>query len=620
MERNLALKLASQLIPDEKSASSLKITKEAKKEIDQNNDGKISQEELAKGFENDKVVFNEKTKKVESAEEPKVSNVNKVTFFSGNKPEENSNVREEMTYKPEQWYKDPFNPNVGNPNSNFKGISGRENASVTYTQMKNVIGKDFNTAAQTLTTPYDIAFLAGSGIKYDYDRADKSEGPGGTYSPQEVLTSGTGVCRDTHTLAVALLRANGYDAKQLGYSSADDTFHAFAVYQDPKTGKWGALEYGRVYPPEMLNADSPQEAFLMVRPDALVITDYEVPKDPNDRTTENKVFYTPTVREYNSFVFGKHSGDASLNYTNTGVQVSGKIKDWEYAVRYNQPNQMTPVLDNSSMVGVWKNFDKAGLKIGIGGGYLPNMFTNSVGPNEKVALPTGIAFASVEGNHPKVIGVENIGGTEINLALNSKFIGVGTLAFNKSGDIKDADGNVTEENQKIGYDMGVSNGLSRFNWNPDITINREFDVWGGKNKDLNLYAKYGTDFDSQVLVSYYRGGGTGVAVTQFALAGAEAKIDNEGKYKVGAGVYAPIGHVYSNDYASEPMVNLKISTPYVSFSTSHGQNTHIYTLDSGVDLTKGKVDTRLEAFASLEDDQINKTFTPKAGARLNFKF
>jgi hypothetical protein len=561
MDKNLALKLANQLISDDKlPLKSSKISLEALKEIDTNGDKIVSKNELIKGFENDKIGFNEKKQSVEVFQNVKVAKPNTITFLSREtvkdirRPED---LRGEMTYKADQWFKEVANPNVGDPNNNFEGIYGSSKSKLSYIQVKNLVGKDFNTAAQTLKTPYDIAVLTGNVIRYDYDRAEKNEGPGGTYSAQEVLSMGKGVCRDTHILAVDLLRANGYEAKQLGYSSADDTFHAFAVYQDPKTGKWGALEYGKVYPPEMLNADSPEEAFLKVRPDALLITEYEVPTNHNQRTTENKVYYTPTVREYNSFVFGKHSGTVDLQTTNTSVQLSGKINDWEYAVKYNQPNAMTPVLDNAGMGGVWKNFDDLGLKIGVGGGYLPNMFNNTVGPNDKVALPTAFAFGSIEGNHPNLVKVENIAGSEINISLNSKFAGVGTIAFNKSGDITNAQGQVTKENQKTGFDMGVSNGLSRFNWTPDITINREFDVWGDKNKDLNLFAKYGTDFDAQSFISYYRGGGGGLPVTQYAQAGAEAKIDSEGKFKVGTAVYVPLGHVYSNDYAPEPLVNVK---------------------------------------------------------------
>jgi hypothetical protein len=622
MDKNLALKLANQLIPDEKlPLNLLRISLEAKKEIDSNKDNNVSKSELIKGFENDQVSFSENSKSVEIFKGGKIPQANKISFLAGReekagpRPED---LRGEMTYKAEQWFKATDNPNVGDPNNNFKGISGWSKSNLSYNQVNNLVGKDFQTAANTLKTPYDIATLTGSVIQYDYDRADKNLGPGGTYSGQEVLSMGKGICRDTHILAVDLLRANGYNAKQLGYSSADSVFHAFAVYQDPKTGKWGALEYGKVYPPEMLNADSPEEAFLKVRPDALVISEYTVPSNPNERSYENKVYYTPTVREYNSFVFGKHSGNLDVTTTNNAVQLSGKVKDWEYAVKYNQANPMTPLLDNAVMGGVWYNVDKIGIKIGVGGGYMPNVFNNTVGPNDKVSLPTGFVYGTIEGNHPNLVKVEDIAKSGVNISLNSKFTGVGTLAFNKSGDITDSKG--FQENKRNAVDLGVSNGLSRFNWNPDITINREFDVWGDKSKDLNVFAKYGTDFDSNVFVDYYRGGAAGLPVTQFVQTGAEAKIDNEGKYKVGAAVYVPIGHVYSNDFSPEPLVNVKVSTPYVSVSTTQGQNTHIYNVDAGLDITKGKVDTRIEAFAGLEDDRINKTYTPRAGGRISLKF
>lgn len=632
MLRQTALDFARTFIPNEKKAvpagdNKLKISRAAAEVTDTNKDNKISQQELAKAFEADIIYFDDKKEQILKKGE-KLPSANKFNFFEieqdeTRKPE---SLREESTYKGEQWFKDAFNPNLGLPDSPYEGIKGSSASAFSTTEIKGMIGKDFSEVAGSLKTPYDVAFLMDKGIKYQDERAGGGVGPNGTYTPNEILASGTGVCRDYHTLAVALLKENGYDAKMFGYSSSDNTFHAFAVYQDPESGKWGAIEYGKVYPPEMLDADSPEEAFLKVRPDALVLREYNGAGNPDQGMSVDKIYYTPTARAFSSFALGKHSGNIGLTSTNTYQEISGSVGkngNWEFAARYNMPNQMTPMLDNSGMAGVWYNFKDAGIKVGLGGGYLPETFKMTVGPNDKKEIDngTGLLFATIEGNHPKLLGVDNIANTGINLNLNSRFAGVGTLALNKSGDIKDENGDIKEENVKVGMDSAISQGLSRFNWTPDITINREFDLWGGSEKDANLYAKYGTDFDALVMASHYGTDGKGFPVTQYMEAGAEMKFDNvPGGLKLGTSVYVPIGKVHSNDYSQEALINLRVSNQYVGISTTQGKNLSIYNIDAGVNLTKGTVDTRLEAFASLEDDRIQNTLTPKAGARVSFKF
>jgi hypothetical protein len=167
--------------------------------------------------------------------------------------------------------------------------------SLTTEQVRGLSGQSFADVAAQVRTPADVALLLDTNITYDDARAAKTEDNYGAWSAAEVLRRGTGICRDQHALARDLLQN-----VMLGYS-ATDTAHAFTFYQDPKTGYWGAVEYD--YPAEQLQARTPEEALMIIRPNTLAITQFDS-NGPDRPSSVNGILYTPTARVYEQFMAG----------------------------------------------------------------------------------------------------------------------------------------------------------------------------------------------------------------------------------------------------------------------------------------------------------------------------
>ena len=163
--------------------------------------------------------------------------------------------------------------------------------------------KDMNLAElkTVLDTPEKVVAYVDKFIKYDDGRSGGGSGPSSTYSPEEVVNLKKGVCRDQHILMVDLLKAQGIEAKQIGYSSAGSTFHAIAAYKDPNTNKWNIIEYGNVH---YTQADTMEEAFNTVRPDAWINAPYE-DGGSGDRRAKKGVNYSPSAIEYKNFMLDK---------------------------------------------------------------------------------------------------------------------------------------------------------------------------------------------------------------------------------------------------------------------------------------------------------------------------
>ncbi len=108
----------------------------------------------------------------------------------------------------------------------------------------------------------NLRWIAGIGVHYDNARADSIDPT--TQSPNATLSTRSGVCRDTHTAAAAVLASlmnahqvdgrwvpgspTGQEANvQVANFATPHEHHAFLVYRDPARGGWDALEYGRSY-------------------------------------------------------------------------------------------------------------------------------------------------------------------------------------------------------------------------------------------------------------------------------------------------------------------------------------------------------------------------------------
>lgn len=129
-----------------------------------------------------------------------------------------------------------------------------------------------NTEANRQAIIENIRWIAGIGVHYDNGRAGGSDNT--THSPNQTLSTRSGVCRDTHTAAAAVLASlmnahqeNGRwvpgspsgregDVQTAGFATPNEN-HAFMVFRNPATGGWDGLEYGKSY---ALGAPSAVEA------------------------------------------------------------------------------------------------------------------------------------------------------------------------------------------------------------------------------------------------------------------------------------------------------------------------------------------------------------------------
>lgn len=119
-----------------------------------------------------------------------------------------------------------------------------------------------NSAENRAAIIENLRWIAGTGVRYEHARAGSDETT--TYTPNQTLSRASGVCRDTHTAAAAVLASlinarqengrwvpgspTGQEANvQVTNFATPNEHHAFLVYRDPGSRGWDALEYGRSY-------------------------------------------------------------------------------------------------------------------------------------------------------------------------------------------------------------------------------------------------------------------------------------------------------------------------------------------------------------------------------------
>ncbi len=465
-------------------------------------------------------------------------------------------------------------------------------------EIRALAGKDFATVAGKVTTPADVAFYLNNNIEYDNTRNDHDH-EYGSWSSDQVLKGGMGVCRDQHALARDLLVANGYNAVLLGYSAADQP-HAITAYQDKTTGKWGILEYGTLYPPSKVNADTAEEALLIVRPATLAITRFSN-DGPGKPSHVDGIIYTRASRVYEQFMQGP-SPDAGTGATVTDTGISATVasndRKWQAGMKVVTDPRL-PYLQGAVMVGVWHNFENAGVRVGVGGGYVPNNTENLIGSNEGLKKDMGFAFVSAEEFHPQVVHAENIGGSGINLKVGSHTTAQALV------------GSGTDEMGKRDVDFaGTSMGISSLKWNPTVTVDRDFKVWNKDRADTKLSVGYGMGVDAGLLAAHYMTGGTSFPVNQYLTAGVTTKPTTW--LSVSATGYVPLQNV-SNDFHGKPLARIDVATPYLRVGTTQGSDLSRYDVSSGINVGKH---VNLAAFASYVDDRQMKEHYTMVGARL----
>jgi hypothetical protein len=467
--------------------------------------------------------------------------------------------------------------------------------------MNDLKGKDFSTLSGKLTTAANVAHYLDQNVPYDDARLDDSEGNLGSWSSNEVLQRGTGVCRDQHALARDLLKANGYDAVLLGYAASDQS-HAVTAYQDKSTGKWGILEYGTVYPPEQLQANTAEEALLMVRPATLAITQMS-DDGPNERSHVNGIMYTRASRVYESFMRGPSPYTGSgVQVTNTGItgSVVSNDRKWSGGMQVVTDERL-PYLKGAVMVGAWRNFDNGGFRVGVGGGYVPNNTEHRIGSNRAEEKGMGFGFVAAEEFHPDLIQVKDIKGSGINVTVGSHTTVQAMIGTGRDGDDK-----------VIADVSGTGLGVSSLKWSPSLTVDRGFSLWNKEgHKDTRAFATYGLGVDAGLLAAHYMTGGHSFPINQYVVGGVQTQANKW--LGLSASAYVPIQNV-SNDFAAKPLARFDVMTPYVRFVTTQGKDQAAYDVSSQVALGKH---FQLGAFAGVQQDKATRQVDPRVGVSLS---
>ncbi|MDO4869890.1 MAG: transglutaminase-like domain-containing protein [Bacillota bacterium] len=79
-------------------------------------------------------------------------------------------------------------------------------------------------------------------VSYDYDEA-KNVSPGYVPDPDEVMSSGKGICFDYASLGASMLRSQGIPTKIIfGYVAPDNLYHAWNMFYTEATG-WTTVEF-----------------------------------------------------------------------------------------------------------------------------------------------------------------------------------------------------------------------------------------------------------------------------------------------------------------------------------------------------------------------------------------
>jgi hypothetical protein len=471
----------------------------------------------------------------------------------------------------------------------------------SWSQMAALNGQDFGTLSGKLTTAADIAHYLDQNVPYDDARLTDSEGNYGSWSSVEMLQKGTGVCRDQHALARDLLIANGHEAVLLGYAASDQS-HAVTAYQDKTTGKWGILEYGAVFPPEQLQANTAEEALLMVRPATLTITRFSN-GGPNERSHVDGIVYTRTSRVYESFMRGPSPfAGSGIQVTNTGItgSVSSNDRKWQAGMQVVTDPRL-PYLQGAVMVGGWRNFEKAGVRVGVGGGYVPNNTEHRIGSNVADKKAMGFAFVAAEEFHPELLKISNIKRSGITITAGSH-----TTAQVMMGTGRDGEGKVIAD---IG---GTTLGTSSLKWNPSVTADKGLSLWNkGGQKDSRAFVSYGAGVDAGLLAAHYVTGGKSFPINQYVSGGLQTQ---PSKYlSLSAQGYVPLQNV-SNDFAAKPLARIDIATPYLKVGMTQGKDQARYDISTQVALGKH---VQLGAYGAIEQDRVTKQTDPRVGVSLS---
>jgi hypothetical protein len=573
MDAGRARHLAEQFMPNAEeplAAESGRVDLAALLIADRNDDGALSRDEIVTALTADRITLNSRQDTLIPA-----------AGVGLPKPPVQTDRDRGLAGTP--WFQGAIQPgNVGGP---LPKPTGADSAGRTITDaaIDALAGKGFADVAGQVRTPADVSAFLNRFFTYDDGRANGGTGPAAAMSSAEALAARSGVCRDQHAVARDLLRANGMDAELLGYWSGDQK-HAITAYQDPTTRQWGIIEYGTLYTPEQLKARTPEEALLMVRPNALLVRHYST-EGPDRRSVVDGVMYTPLSRAYTAFMQGPSpEARSGVSVDSTGASLTaaaGKDNDWQASVKVFTDARV-PQLQGAVMAGAWKTFHDARgqTRIGLGGGYAPNATYLEVGSNTASANATGYLFVSAEEFHPELLRWRDIGGSGVNVGVGSHTTATGALAFSERGNETSSTGAA----------------LTNLKTNPELAVDRSFSIFGSGQPDLNLRLGAGVGADTMLLAEHYRMGGSGLPVNTYVTGTVTARpLPWLGVQTSG---YVPITNA-SNDFLASPAVRLAVTTPYAAVGTTQSAERGRYDLAVGTRVGPAIVG----GFAAVDQDR-----------------
>ncbi|MBC7543941.1 MAG: hypothetical protein H7338_14545 [Candidatus Sericytochromatia bacterium] len=486
--------------------------------------------------------------------------------------------------------------------------AGQGAGSLSASQITGLAGKSFADVSAQVRTPEDAALFLGTNLSYDKDRLANQGVALSAMASDDVLKSGAGICRDQHALVRELLQNAGYEAVLLGYSGSDQS-HAITAYRDKTSGEWGIVEYGTLYPASQLHAKSPEEALLMVRPTTMAISVFS-DDGPSQKSHIKGIIYTPTSRVFEQFMGGPSpAAGTGVTVTNQAVSVTAASHNrrWQAGMQIVTDPRL-PYLQGAVMVGAWRTFPDAGLRVGVGGGYVPKNTTLGIGNNTPNKHGEAFGFVAAEEFHPHMLHFGDIGGTGISVEAGSH---TALQAVVGMGHEKVKDGGEANSGARKVDIEGYGTGLSSLKWSPTLTASRDFAVWGRGTPDTRLSLGYGAGLDVGLGAAYYASGGKGVLpINQYATTGLETR--PTAWLGIAANGYVPIT-VATNDFAASPLARLSVTTPYGSLATTQGKTQASYDVTSGVNIGPFQVG----AFASANHDRVSGQVDKRVGGQVS---
>ncbi len=486
MDAARARSLAEKMVPTalaHDQAAKLGITTVQIKSIDKDSsDGQLTQDELYQALLTDKIQVDEASGRI-------LSVASSVSF-----------VDDPVGPGPKRDLHSGYTT-LGTRNPETQPLKGTNPG--TYTPPK---GMSLGDLTQSVKTPDQVTKLLqpfGSSI-YDYERADKGTGPGGTQSPEYTLEQRKGICRDSHFLGAYVLQENGYNARQTGYKS-EGVAHAVLTYEGKQGEGFGLIEYGTHYSPEQISqilgrpALSHEEALQAVRPEAKLINVYSKP-EANQTGHIESLYYTMGHMLYQDTLKLKHENSIEWD-RNGGAKLEMALnKNFGLKIQYDTGSSPDPTSRHavSAALGYQVGNSDNWARISAGVQYRPEEGHHSIGSNQWEKHPALVAGIHAEGQltaYKQNLGENHQLRTTVGADVTSAF------AFTNSAGTTASNGNTDD---KFKLNQGLSTGLTH----ATVRLSQHLD--GKLNHQLSYRSEVFAAPDVMAMSLGYGTGGKGI--------------------------------------------------------------------------------------------------------------